>query len=55
MNIASAYLELIIGPMFSGKTTRLLDIYKKYTFCEISTMVINYEKDYLFDYFGFKT
>jgi thymidine kinase len=39
------YLEIIKGPMFSGKTTRLLDIYKKYTFCEIDTMVINYEKD----------
>jgi len=39
------YLEIIKGPMFSGKTTRLLDIYKKYSFCEIKTMVINYEKD----------
>jgi len=39
------YLEIIKGPMFSGKTTRLLDIYKKYTFCEIKTMVINYAKD----------
>jgi len=39
------YLEIIKGPMFSGKTTRLLDIYKKYTFCDIKTMVINYEKD----------
>jgi thymidine kinase len=39
------YLEIIKGPMFSGKTTRLLDIYKKYSFCEIETMVINYEKD----------
>ena len=39
------YLEIIKGPMFSGKTTRLLDIYKKYTFCAINTMVINYEKD----------
>ena len=39
------YLEIIKGPMFSGKTTRLLDTYKKYTFCEIDTMVINYEKD----------
>jgi thymidine kinase len=39
------YLEIIKGPMFSRKTTRLLDIYKKYTFCEIETMVINYEKD----------
>lgn len=39
------YLEIIKGPMFSGKTTRLLDIYKKYSFCEIETMVINYAKD----------
>jgi thymidine kinase len=41
----SGYLEIIKGPMFSGKTTRLLDIYKKYSFCGIETMVINYEKD----------
>ena len=39
------YLEIIKGCMYSGKTTRLLDIYKKYKFCEVKTMVINYEKD----------
>ena len=39
------YLEIIKGPMFSGKTTRLLEIYKKFKFCDIKTMVINYEKD----------
>jgi thymidine kinase len=39
------YLEIIKGPMFSGKTTRLLDMYKKYAFCDIKTMVINYAKD----------
>jgi len=39
------YLEIIKGPMFSGKTTRLMEIYKKYSFCDINTMVINYEKD----------
>lgn len=39
------YLEIIKGPMFSGKTTRILDIYKKYKFCDIQTMVINYSKD----------
>ena len=39
------YLEIIKGPMFSGKTTRLLDIYKKYSFCDIKTLVINYEND----------
>jgi len=39
------YLEIIKGPMYSRKTTRLLDIYKKFKFCEIPTMVINYTKD----------
>ena len=39
------YLEVIKGPMYSKKTTRLLDLYKKYTFCGIKTMVLNYEKD----------
>ena len=39
------YLEIIKGPMFSGKTTDLMNIYKRYTFCDIKTMVINYEKD----------
>ncbi len=39
------YLEIIKGPMFSGKTTRLMDIYKKFSFCDIQTMVINYAKD----------
>ena len=27
--LKNAYLELIIGPMFSGKTSYLLDVYKK--------------------------
>ena len=39
------YLEIIKGPMFSGKTTRLLELYKKYKFCGINTLVINYSKD----------
>ena len=39
------YLGLITGPMFSGKTSKLLDIYKHYTFCEIPVAVINHESD----------
>jgi thymidine kinase len=39
------YLEIIKGPMFSGKTTRIMEIYKKYSLCDIKTLVINYEKD----------
>jgi thymidine kinase len=45
MNVDSAYLELIIGPMFSGKTSRLVDIYKQCKFCNISVSVINHSVD----------
>ena len=39
------YLELIIGPMWSGKTSKLLELYKQFTFCDINTLVINYAHD----------
>jgi len=39
------YLELIIGSMFSGKTSYLLDVYKKCMFCDIPIAVINYADD----------
>jgi len=39
------YLELIIGPMFSGKTSYLLEIYKKCVFCNISISIINHSID----------
>ena len=39
------YLELILGPMFSGKTSKLLEIYDQYSFCNINIMVINYSGD----------
>lgn len=44
-NTSTGYLELIIGPMYSGKTSKLLELYKQFTFCEIKTMVINYDED----------
>jgi thymidine kinase len=45
----SPYLELIVGPMFSGKTSRLVDIYKQYTFCNIPVVVINHSIDNRYD------
>uniref|UniRef100_A0A6C0B6P5 thymidine kinase n=1 Tax=viral metagenome TaxID=1070528 RepID=A0A6C0B6P5_9ZZZZ len=39
------YLELILGPMFSGKTTRILEIYNHYSFIQKRVMVINYAED----------
>ena len=39
------YLELIIGPMFSGKTSKLIEIYKQCKFCNIPVCVINHSID----------
>ena len=39
------YLELIIGPMFSGKTSEILQIYKQCKFCNISVAIINHTID----------
>lgn len=42
---ADGYLEVILGPMFSGKTSKLIEIYKQYAFCGIQTLVINHSHD----------
>jgi len=42
---SKGYLELIIGPMYSGKTSKLLEIYKQCRFCDISVCVINHSLD----------
>ena len=39
---SSGYLELIIGPMFSGKTSEIIEIYKKCVFCNITVSIINH-------------
>ena len=44
-NNTSGFLEIFIGPMFSGKTSKLLEIYKQCTFCNIPVCVINHSAD----------
>lgn len=44
-NSGTGYLELFIGPMFSGKTSRLIEIYKREEFCSQHPIVINYSGD----------
>ena len=39
------YLELILGPMFSGKTTKLVNLYHKYVKLSYKVIAINYFKD----------
>jgi len=41
----TGYLELIVGPMFSSKTSTLLEIYKQYKFCNIPVSIINHSID----------
>ena len=41
----TGFLELIIGPMFSGKTTYLLSLHKQYVLSNMKTCVINYSED----------
>ena len=43
-NVAG-YLELIIGPMFCGKTSKILEIYKQCKFCNIPVSIINHTID----------
>ena len=43
------YLKVILGSMFSGKTTELIKIYNKYKSCEIPCCIINHITDDRYD------
>jgi thymidine kinase len=45
----TGYLEIILGPMYSGKTSRLVEIYKQCMFCNLSVVAINYSLDQRYD------
>jgi thymidine kinase len=45
----SGYLEIILGCMYSGKTSKLISIYKHNKIAEIPTCVINYIHDDRYD------
>lgn len=44
-NYTCGYLEVIIGPMFSGKTSKLLELFKQCNYCNIPVSVINHIED----------
>lgn len=48
-NHNSGYLEIILGSMYSGKTSRLVEIYNQCKFCNISVAVINHSMDERYD------
>jgi thymidine kinase len=41
----TGFLELIMGPMWSGKTSRLIDLHTQYAICRIPVLLINYKGD----------
>ena len=43
------FLEIILGPMFSGKTTRLIEIYNRYKHTKQNVIAINYTLDTRYD------
>jgi thymidine kinase len=45
----AGYLEIILGPMYSGKTSRLVEVYNKCKFCNILVSVINHTIDNRYD------
>jgi len=45
----TGYLEIILGCMYSGKSTRLVEIYNQCKFCDISVAVINHTIDNRYD------
>lgn len=45
----TSYLEIILGGMYAGKTSRLVEIYKQCKFCNISVAVINHSIDDRYD------
>lgn len=46
---SEAYLEIILGPMFSGKTSYLVNIHNQCKFCNIPVVVINHSFDNRYD------
>jgi thymidine kinase len=45
----NGYLEIILGPMYASKTTRLVEIYNQCKFCDIPVAVINHDIDNRYD------
>ena len=48
-NTMHSYLKVIIGPMWSGKSSEVVSIYNHNCIARISTMVVNYEDDKRYD------
>ena len=41
----NGFIEIIIGPMFSGKSSELMRKVKRYTIAQKKCLVVNYSQD----------
>jgi len=41
----TGFLKIIMGPMFSGKTSSIIELNRKYSFTDMTILVINYAED----------
>lgn len=41
----TGYLAMYVGPMYSGKTSKLLELYKQFTFCNVPVTIVNFAED----------
>ena len=45
----TGYLEVILGPMFSGKTSRIIELYKQFKYSNMNVIVVNHSDDDRYD------
>lgn len=45
MESKQGYLEIILGSMYAGKTSKILEVYKQCLFCNIPVSIINHSSD----------
>lgn len=45
MDLNEGHLEIILGSMYAGKTSKILEIYKQCIFCNIPVCIINHSSD----------
>ena len=48
-NNNTGYLEIILGSMYAGKTSKILEVYKQCKFCNIPVTAINHTIDNRYD------
>ncbi|KAJ1434332.1 thymidine kinase [Ochromonadaceae sp. CCMP2298] len=44
-DLETGYLEIILGPMFSGKTSRLIDVFNEYCVMGVGALIVNHASD----------